>query len=158
MPGYRNEELLSDLPNLPACKSNADYGNASQELTSTAYLLWRSNEARNTLDSCYSRCGTPCETWTYQLQQKVIANPEGVNVIVRNYTDQLLNNFEYSTWVLINTLKSEIKVYEEQLAFGWNQLVGEIGGTWGLYLGLSFGSIFYFFDRVITNYILLTHY
>jgi hypothetical protein len=73
--------------------------------------------------------------------------------VIQNFSDRLLaingKPGWYQSVVVINTLKSKMKVYEQQLAFGWNQLVGEIGGTWGLYLGLSFVSIFYFIDLVI---------
>jgi hypothetical protein len=158
MPGYRNKDVLPDLPNLPACESNADFKNGSIELTKTGKFLKTSKEARNKLDSCYSRCDVEvlCESWTYQIMQEKSA----VNMF-HNFS-VLFNKSDYQpgflSTIVINTLKSKIKVYEEQLAFGWNQLVGEIGGTWGLYLGLSFVSIFYFADIVITNCIFLfTH-
>jgi hypothetical protein len=47
----------------------------------------------------------------------------------------------------------KLKVIEEQVVFGLNQMIGEIGGTWGFYLGFSLVNALFIFGDIITKLI-----
>jgi hypothetical protein len=45
----------------------------------------------------------------------------------------------------------KLKVIEEQVLYGLNQLIGEVGGTWGFYLGFSLVNALFAFGDVIAK-------
>jgi hypothetical protein len=145
MPGYRNKDVRPDLPYVPACKTNEEFHKGSEAVRTAITALFRDdndNINMSKLESCYSQCGIPCETWTYQLYVDSNKKHDA------KFTDLWRTEYVMRSALRINMVQSKIKVLEEQLTYGLNQMIGEIGGTWGFYLGFSIINMFYFFGQV----------
>jgi hypothetical protein len=66
---------------------------------------------------------------------------------LRNFT----NIWEYNTtrWsqLFLTVSKTKVRVFKQQHAYDIWALVGEIGGTWGLFLGLSALSVLEYLEN-----------
>jgi hypothetical protein len=54
-----------------------------------------------------------------------------------NFTNIWMDTVSKRTSLRLTMATSKIRVFTQTYAYGIWQLVGEVGGTWGLFLGLS---------------------
>ena len=52
-------------------------------------------------------------------------------------------------YITLDAAKGTLKVIEQAYAYDSHQLIGELGGTWGLFLGLSLLDILRMFERLL---------
>jgi hypothetical protein len=141
-----------DLQTKPTCKSFGEYFLAAVTATTHSqfdyadFLMMRNNSRSEALYQCFAGCPKRfCHTWNYRFDKNVVQQPpQNLSKLWRSQ-----QGTEISFYVKERTLK----VIEEQLLFGLNQLIGEIGGTWGFYLGFSLVNAVFTFGEVITKLI-----
>jgi hypothetical protein len=146
IPGYRNKTTSpSFTPNgqePEVCQTGAQYR-----------ALWRGPQldwykaGKQTYDECAALCPQPCVRLEYEGKDVTNAEAAAENVMT-NLTD-VLNDFKRRESVIRFLVRTPyVKVIEQQYAFGFHQLVGELGGTWGLFLGLSILSVLNFVEEL----------
>jgi hypothetical protein len=139
IPGYRNRTVTSpeftfngqDEPEV--CQTGAHYRALRTSLD------W-SRTAQRTYEQCTALCPRPCVRLQYE--GKDVTNAEDAAASVTTNFTNVWTDFRRRETVLRFVVKSPyVKVVEQQYAFGLHQLIGELGGTWGLFLGLSILSV-----------------
>jgi hypothetical protein len=137
----------------PKCESFGEYVIATMTAlnkTQQDNSYWRTDNKSNqseALAECLLQCPrTTCETWNYNLEQNIIQqSPTNLS--------ELWNTRAGDTSITFYVKARNVKVTEEHISYGLNQLIGEIGGTWGFYLGFSLVHILYAFDKIIITLI-----
>ena len=144
IPGYRNRtvfpgftangqepEVCRTGPHYRALKDRLDWSRAGQSI----------------YDDCTALCPKPCVRLQYE--GKDVTNAEAAAASVMTNFTNAWNDFRRRDSVLKFVVKSPyVKVIEQQYAFGMHQLIGELGGTWGLFLGLSILSVLNFLEEI----------
>jgi hypothetical protein len=145
---------MNDASNIkPTCKSFGEYVQATTYATSHSavdyvdFVLKLNNSLSEDLQRCFSGCPNRfCQTWNYRIDKNIVQHAPYWNL-------SKLSGPSQETKMSFYVKERKLKVIEEQVVIGLNQLIGEIGGTWGFYLGFSpFNALFAFGD-IITKLI-----
>jgi hypothetical protein len=98
-------------------------------------------ETKRYWDDCRRQCKRPCTQlqYTWIETESRMSQPTGPCL----YDARLANRSEGSTCSRTTVFdvvpkQTHVKIIEEQLGYDLNQLISELGGTWGLLLGVSF--------------------
>jgi hypothetical protein len=140
IPGYRNRtvspEFSSNGQEPEVCRTAAHY----RALKSSLDWSRAAARAQGAYDECAALCPRPCVRLQYE--GKDVTNAEDAAASVTTNFTNVWTDFRRRETVLRFVVKSPyVKVVEQQYAFGLHQLIGELGGTWGLFLGLSILSV-----------------
>ncbi len=109
---------------------------------------WLDPTTRDIFKACDGSCLRSCTRmqyeWTDMSGRSTSGDPDA-----RNLTDIWEEAMPRSFYITLDTSKPTFKVIEQQFAYDSHQLLGELGGTWGLFLGLSLLDILRLFERII---------
>lgn len=147
LPGVRSDTAYPPRSPPKPCESVEDYlaqwdvllasekptltrGNLTRIVPDT-YQRW--NQSQAAFKRCQSECWNPCSTIDYQyvVSEQVIQKAFAVT----NPTERLIAEFR------LMFASPVVKVTQQQPAYDVHQLIGELGGSWGLFLGLSLANI-----------------
>jgi hypothetical protein len=97
-------------------------------------------------DECNSLCPVACESWNYKIDEKKPTYVPG------HFLDNLSRGNVQSASLKLYLNSKRLKVVDEQLIFGLNELIGHVGGTWGFYLGMSLVRLVHFLNDLIRRF------
>ncbi len=136
IPGYRNYSISSEFAQVQVCKTEADYVKCPALGRSTSYPE-KSRALTRATEACTKTCAArPCTQIAYKATRMLSA----VDIYDReltNFTNIWMDTVSKRTSLRLTMATSKIRVFTQTYAYGIWQLVGEVGGTWGLFLGLS---------------------
>jgi hypothetical protein len=108
------------------------------------YLKTRNN-SQSEMQRCFSDCPKRfCQMWNYRIDKTITEQP-----IFTNMSE--FWNGTHRSKISFYVEERRLKVIEEQVIYGLNQLIGEVGGTWGFYLGFSVVNALFTFGNVIAT-------
>ena len=103
---------ITSIPGVPICQTSKEYQCAWNGIWST---------------EMYYHCLMPQEAMTYTMLDRI-----------ENAYNKDRNTLETGVWIGIGTLKKIIK--EEVFLLNWQDLIGSVGGSLGLFFGFSFSA------------------
>jgi hypothetical protein len=80
-------------------------------------------------------CLHPCSKYNYEFKEYSNDRRDG------NYNTAQSSTILSST-IFLKMKNKFIRVYRQQYSYDFAEMLGEIGGTWGLFLGASFLTLF----------------
>jgi hypothetical protein len=115
----------------PKCNSFGEYVLAAMNATSVAYFDFvkkpNNNDIRRRedLQRCFSGCPKRfCQTWNYRIDKTITEH-----ILPSNMPDFWNSKKNKVSKIMLYVEERKLKVIEEQVAYGLNQLIGEVGGT-----------------------------
>jgi hypothetical protein len=101
-----------------------------------------------TIKLCENACLRPCTTVQYNT--KAVVTTDG-STKLPNGLPKGYGEWPSSMWttVKIEVLDRFVRTTTQQYAYGVKELVGELGGSWGLFLGLSFVSVLQMIEQLV---------
>jgi hypothetical protein len=157
IPGYRNPTLLADrdlFGNIPECRNSTDYSRmvTRMGLGDLTYVTDRHQINRECQKICLP-CTRVRHTWGSDEAyiggseyKKSISVPLGSSSFMSAVPWYSFNSsvpFEIS----LRATQREVKVIKQEFAYGSNEFLSELGGSWGLFLGMSLVTVFLFIEE-----------
>jgi hypothetical protein len=147
IPGYRNYSLTTHkFAPVKVCKTPLDYHlsaawsreNSEEETTSTSRAV----------ATCTRLCSSqPCTQITYTTRM-VLSAFDIYDRQLTNFTNVWEDAGMKKTILKLTLSKGQTRMVTLTNAYGIWQLVGEVGGTWGLFLGLSAITVLDGFEKM----------
>jgi hypothetical protein len=97
---------------------------------------------RNATDSLVASC-CPNKCADSQYDYRVVVSEDTSQAMQSHFdlSDNLTKSRMFTGRVVLYWRTGNVEVIEDQYSYGFTQFVGELGGTWGLFLGVSIISV-----------------